>query len=97
MKSDEERAKAIWAVCINLVRLFSICSNPVIPASSNKIFEKLGILSEVEQNKKMPVNNLKDDLTYLKAGHKFTVGEPAFKRITPERTEELIQKYGGEE
>ncbi len=45
----------------------------------------------------MPVNNLKDDLTYLKAGHKFTVGEPAFKRITPERTEELIQKYGGEE
>lgn len=97
IKTDMARAKTILAVCINLVRLFAIISKPVIPASCDKIFEKLGIDSNVEENNKITVNNMKDVLKYLKAGHKFVVGDPAFNRITPEEIEELIQKYGGEE
>ena len=34
------------------------------------------------------------EINFLKPGHKFTVGEPLFERISPERLEELKQKYG---
>ena len=63
-----------------------------MPEVSASMLERLGLKSE-----DMPC--LKDfdiskEIVALKGGHPFVVGETLFERITPERVEELKQKYG---
>ncbi len=92
IKENPERAAVILRVCINLIRIFAILATPIMPATARKIFEKLNLNSE-----EMPL--LKDfnvyrEIEILKPGHKFEVGDALFERITPEKLEELKQKYG---
>ena len=39
--------------------------------------------------------NVAEQINALPAGHKFVAGDALFERITPEKTAELQQKYGG--
>lgn len=93
IKENQERASAILRVCINLIRIFAILSAPIMPDTSAKIMNKLGLdITNI---------NLKDfsvskEIEALSAGHKFEVGDALFERITPERIEELKLKYGSE-
>lgn len=89
IKTDDQRAKVILRVCINLIRLFAILSAPIMPTISQAMLDKLG----------QPMSGLKDfdvrkEMTCLKGGEKFEVGEMLFERIMPEKIEELKLKYG---
>lgn len=92
IKTDAERAAAILRVCINLIRIFAILSAPIMPDVAAKMLAKLHL-----DAKDMPLLkgfNIAKEITAVKAGQPFEVGEMLFERITPERVEELKQKYG---
>ena len=94
IKEDAARAGAILNVCINLIRLFAVLSAPVMPQTVEAMLNRLGLkLSDMPSLKDFDVEK---ELSVLKEGAPFEVGEPLFERITPERLEELKQKYGGE-
>lgn len=89
IKTDEERAKVILRVCINLVRIFAILSAPIMPTVAQNMLDRLG----------QPMSSLKDfdvrkEILALKGGEKFEVGEMLFERIAPEKIDELKAKYG---
>lgn len=92
IKTDAERAAAILRVCINLIRIFAILSAPIMPDVAAKMLAKLHL-----DAKDMPLLkgfNIAKEITAVKAGQPFEVGEMLFERITPEKVEELKQKYG---
>lgn len=92
IKTDAERAAAILRVCINLIRIFAILSAPIMPDVAAKILAKLHL-----DAKDMPLLkgfNIAKEITAVKAGQPFEVGDMLFERITPEKVEELKQKYG---
>lgn len=94
IKENPERAAAILRSCINLIRIFAILSAPIMPDTSAKVFAKLNL----DKNDLPLLQNfdVAKEIEYLKPGHKFTVGDTLFERITPERTEELKNKYGSD-
>lgn len=92
IKENPERAAAILRTCINLIRTFAVLSAPVMPQTAESMLQRLGLRAE-----NMPsLNgfNVKKEISALKPGQKFSVGEALFERITPERVEELKAKYG---
>ena len=92
IKEDVEKASQILRTCINLIRIFAILSAPVMPATSEKMLAKLGLkLSDIPSLKDF---DIKTELTALKAGTPFEVGDMLFERITEERIAELKEKYG---
>ncbi len=92
IKTDPLRAAAILRICMNLIRIFAALSAPVMPETSEAMLQRFGL-------KTSDLPGLKDfdvarEMTALQPGQPFTVGDPLFERITPERIEELKQKYG---
>lgn len=64
-----------------------------MPAVAENMMARLGLSSE-----NFPLLDgfsVKHEIENLKSGHKFEVGDTLFERISPERLEELKQKYGG--
>lgn len=91
IKEDPEKAAMILRVCMNLIRIFAILSAPLMPETAEKMMKKFGLSFEGIQLKGFDV---KKEIEALKPGDKFEVGDMLFERITPERAEELKQKYG---
>ncbi len=92
IKEDTEKASQILRTCINLIRIFAILSAPVMPTTSEKMLAKLGLkLSDIPSLRDFDV---KRELTSLKAGTPFEVGDMLFERIPEERIAELKEKYG---
>ena len=92
IKTDAERAAAILRVCINLIRIFAILTAPIMPDIAAKMFAKLHL--DAKDMPSLKGFDIAKEITAVKAGQPFEVGEMLFERITPERVEELKQKYG---
>lgn len=92
IKTDAERAAEILRVCINLIRIFAILSAPIMPDIAAKMFAKLHL--DAKDMPSLKGFDIAKEITAVKAGQPFEVGEMLFERITPERVEELKQKYG---
>lgn len=91
IKENPEKAAMILRMCMNLIRLFAILSAPVMPQTAEEMLKKFGLEKELLSLKDIDV---KKELNALKAGTPFEIGEPLFERITPEKVEEMKQKYG---
>ena len=92
IKEDTEKASQILRTCINLIRIFAILSAPVMPTTSEKMLAKLGLkLSDIPSIKDF---NITQEITAIKAGTPFEVGDMLFERIPEERIAELKEKYG---
>lgn len=92
IKTDAERAAAILRVCINLIRIFAILSAPIMPDVAAKMLAKLHL--DAKDTPLLKGFNIAKEITAVKAGQPFEVGDMLFERITPEKVEELKQKYG---
>lgn len=92
IKTDAERAAAILRVCINLIRIFAILSAPIMPDIAAKMFAKLHL--DAKDMPSLKGFDIAKEIMAVEAGRPFEVGEMLFERITPERVEELKQKYG---
>jgi len=91
IKENPERAATILKTCINLIRIFAILSAPIMPETSEKIMNKLGLDTRDTNLQNFSVSK---EIEALSAGHAFEVGDALFERITPEKIEELKLKYG---
>lgn len=89
IKTDEQRAKVILRTCINLIRIFAILSAPIMPTVAQKMLDKLG-----QSMGTLKDFDVKKEMSVLKGGEKFEVGDMLFERVAPEKIEELKAKYG---
>ncbi len=92
IKEDPKRAGAILNVCINLIRIFALLSFPVMPETAENMLARFGL--KIDEYNDLKDFDVKREITFLKEGHAFEVGDALFERITPERVEELKTKYG---
>lgn len=90
IKTDEAKAKTILNICINLIRIFAILSSPIMPETSAKMMNQLGLKPELN----LKNFEIADEICALKAGHAFRVEDALFERISDERVAELKEKYG---
>ena len=94
IKENKDRAAAILRVCINLIRIFAILNYPIMPKISEQMLARLGLgIADMPELKNFDISK---EIEALKPGHKFEVGEALFERISPEKTQELKDKYGSE-
>ena len=92
IKEDQKRAETILKVCLNLIRIMAILSAPIMPETAEKMLAKFSLsASDMPTLKGFDV---KKEITALGAGKEFEVGDALFERITPEKIDELKQKYG---
>ena len=91
IKENPEKAAMILRVCINLIRIFAILSYPIMPETSEKMLQKLGLNTSDINLQNFSVEK---EILALRPGHKFEVGEALFERISPETVEILKQQYG---
>lgn len=92
IKENPERAAAILRNCINLIRIYAILSAPIMPSTSEAMLERLGL--KAQDIPSLKDFNIKNEISALKPGHKFNIGEALFERIAPEKIEELKERYG---
>ena len=92
IKEDEQRAKVILRICINLIRIFAILSAPIIPNTAAKMLAKLN--ATVSSLKDF---NVEKEMSAFQGGEDFDVGDMLFERISPEKIEEMKNKYGSAE
>ena len=94
IKENPERAAAILRVCINLIRIYAILSYPIMPKVAENMLAKLGL--SVQDMPSLKNFDVKEQIQVLKPGAKFEVGDALFERITPEKCQELKEKYGSQ-
>lgn len=94
IKENPERAAAILRVCINLIRIYAILSYPIMPKVAENMLAKLGL--SVQDMPSLKNFDVKEQIQFLKPGAKFEVGDALFERITPEKCQELKEKYGSQ-
>ena len=63
-----------------------------MPTVSAAMLERLGL--KIEDMPSLKGFDAAKEISAVKAGTPFVVGETLFERVTPERIEELKQKYG---
>ena len=92
IKENQTRAETILRVCLNLIRIMAILSAPLMPDTAEKMLAKFGL--SVNDMPSLKDFDVKKEISALSTGKEFEVGDALFERITPEKIEELKQKYG---
>ena len=92
IKENQTRAETILRVCLNLIRIMAILSAPLMPDTAEKMLTKFGL--SVNDMPSLKDFDVKKEISALSTGKEFEVGDALFERITPEKIEELKQKYG---
>jgi methionyl-tRNA synthetase len=90
VKTEPERAATVIATCINLINLYAVTSLPVIPFTSTKILDALGLNTSATFEE---ATNLRT----LKAGHELNDLPPLFKKLEDSEVLKYKQQFGAEE
>ncbi|MBE9125994.1 methionine--tRNA ligase [Coleofasciculus sp. LEGE 07092] len=91
MKTDREAAALVIRTCINLIRLYAIASRPIIPFTSEKLFDALQMSVEERTQKLSGAVHL----NALEPGRAFEVPPPLFRKLEDGEIEQLRQQFGG--
>ena len=95
MKTDKEKAGTIFYVAAQVVKAITIVCNPIIPQTSQQLWQTLNLPGNVQENK------WTDALVPINAGHKINRPQPLFHKIDSDEDvldEQLAQvraKVGG--
>ena len=65
-----------------------------MPKVAENMLAKLGL--SVQDMPSLKNFDVKEQIQFLKPGAKFEVGDALFERITPEKCQELKEKYGSQ-
>lgn len=91
LKEDRDEAALVLRTCINLVRTYAIASSPLIPFTSEALFDVLGM---TEEERKAGLDDALD-LTALKAGRPFEVPPILFRRLDLEEVDAYRKRFAG--
>jgi methionyl-tRNA synthetase len=75
MKTEKERACSIFFVSTQIIKALAVASAPIIPESSQKMWETLNLPGSVDRNK------WEEALVPLPAGHRINKPKPLFTKI----------------
>jgi methionyl-tRNA synthetase len=91
-KNVPARAAVAMRVSLNLVRLFAVLAEPVMPETSRTILDGLGVAAD---RRGWPADPVESELTVLEPDR--TIGDlpPLFRRILPEEIAALTARFGG--
>ena len=89
LKEDRDEAALVLRTCINLVRTYAIASSPLIPFTSEALFDVLGM---TEEERKAGLDDALD-LTALKAGRPFEVPPILFRRLDLEEVDAYRKRF----
>ncbi len=91
LKADRDEAAMVLRTCINLVRVFALASEPIIPYAAETVMSALGLTHYERQAKLADAA----DLTALSAGRPFEVPPPLFARVQSADIASLTERFGG--
>ena len=91
-KSDREGAAVSLRAGINLVRLLATLALPVIPFSSTRLLDHLGVPLDDRRWPDAPVG---DELFKLAPGHVFKVPDVMFTKIEESQIADWLVRFGG--
>jgi methionyl-tRNA synthetase len=91
LKTDPERAAVVTRTCFNLVRLFGVISQPIIPSLSRTLLDAL----RLDEAERAGHAGMHMDLGLLGPGRPFDAIPPLVSRIEDEQIAELKQRFGG--
>lgn len=93
LKTDKDEAALVLRTCTNLIRTYAVASSPIIPFTSETLFDSLGMTPE--ERKVTLVDAL--DLDYMKPERPFTVPPILFQRLEKDEIESLERQFAGTE
>lgn len=88
-KEDPEAAAAQVRLGLNLIRLYAVLSAPFIPSTAIRMMEAMQTSEDTWPS------DVAEALSHLTAGHKFTVPDVFFAKITDEQREEWQDRFAG--
>ena len=91
VKTQRDEAALVVRTCINLVRTYALASSPIIPFTSEILFDSLGMDA---QERKADLDQALD-LNALKAGREFEVPPILFRKIEADEVTKLQEQFGG--
>ena len=89
-KVSPSNAGSVMNFSFNLIYLYSVISEPFIPATCTKISKALNFPSDTS----WPAD-LDTFLRTVKGGHKFSVPENLFQKISDEQKQSFADKFSG--
>lgn len=90
LKDDRERGATILATAVNLVRIFAILSEPIIPDAAARTADALGTA-----DRSWPEERMAAELAKLGPGHRFEVPEVLFRKVSDDDVAEWTRRFGG--
>ena len=82
------------AIALNLLRIFAVLSKPFIPDASNAIMRALGIDENDKDGWSWP-SDARSALLKLEPGHKISVPDNLFKKISEEERDAWRERFAG--
>ncbi len=95
-KTDQEGAAISTRFALNLIVLYANLSEPFIPDTAKKIHKFMGTEPSWPKFSTGSINILSPEFEFVEAGHKFTIPENLFKKITDDQIAELSARFSGE-
>ncbi len=89
VKTDPDQAQAIVRLSLNLIRVYAILSAPFIPDAAASMMEAVG-----SEDWAWPTD-IHAAMRILPAGHRFTVPENLFRKITDEERADWQSRFSG--
>lgn len=88
-KEDPETAAAQVRLGLNLIRLYAVLSAPFIPSTATRMMEAMQTSDDTWSA------DVAEALSYLTAGHEFSVPDVLFAKITDDQREEWQGRFAG--
>lgn len=85
-KTEPDVAGEILVFAMNLIRLFMILARPIIPNTTERILSSLNTNGDW-------IFDVKKEISEILKGHKFSIPESVFTKISADKVAELNEKY----
>lgn len=92
IKTDRDRAAVVVRTALNLARVLAILSAPVMPTTSAKILDDLGVPADLRT---WPTRPMAEELAALPAGHAYRDGGLLFGKIEDTQVAEWNARFAG--
>lgn len=92
VKRDRETGAMVLRTAINLIRLYALAAEPILPFTAQRLFEALKM---TPAERKVPLRGAVD-LSALAPGRPFESLPPLFRRLDAAEVERLKARFGGE-
>ncbi len=92
VKQDRETGAMVLRTAINLIRLYALAAEPILPFTAQRLFEALKM---TPAERKVPLSGAVN-LSALDPGRPFESLPPLFRRLDAAEVERLKARFGGE-